>query len=173
MNLSNDLITLIFEKLSFNNLLLLLKINNELNNIIKNYKKFVEILKIKASNYIKYRWMDYKINKKENVICKTKNITISNNQNLKLDNLMCIYYKNNSTNIKYNEKCEKYVKKECFILNCISKKKLEKQFICLNYHPYTKIYLRNNYPEYYSSIADNSYNLIVYSDNIYFNKLFN
>ena len=174
MNLSNDLITFIFNNLTFNNLLLLKKTNNELNKILKKYNKFVTILKIKASNYIKFRWMNYKINKKDYIICRTKNKNIKDsNYNVNLDNLICIYDKNNSTNSMYNNKCEKYIKKECFIFNCISNKKLEKQFICLDFHPYTKIYLRNNYPDYFNNLGTNSHNLILFSNDIYFNKLYN
>lgn len=120
--------------------------------------------------------MNYKINKKDYIICiiKNKNINEGSFYKLKLDNLICIYNKNNSTNLMYNKRCEKYIKKECFILNCISKKKnLEKQFICLDFHPYTKIYLRNNFPDYFNNIGTNSHNLIIFSSDIHFNKLYN
>lgn len=49
--------------LNFNNLLLK-KTNNELNKIVDNYNIFDKILKIKASDYIKFKWMNYKITKK-------------------------------------------------------------------------------------------------------------
>lgn len=174
MNLSNDLIPYIFNNLNFDNLLLFKKTNNELNKIVKNYSIFARILKIKASNYIKFVWMNYKIINKDCIICRTKINNIKDlNYNVNLDNLICIYDKKNNTNLMYSNKCKEYIKKKCFIINCILKdnKKLEKQFICLDFHPYTKLYLRNEYPDYFNNLGENSYNLILFSDNIYFNKL--
>tara|TARA_B100001559_G_C16269697_1_gene515504 strand:- start:37 stop:594 length:558 start_codon:yes stop_codon:yes gene_type:complete len=146
------------------------------NKIQKNDKKFIKMKQIFAANFIKFWWLSRDIGK-TNIICiiKNNNIEEFTTKHI-LDNLICVYRPNRTTNIKYNARCKKYneqyneSKNNYNILNCFRNttyNKRHEQYVRLVLHPFTKLYLNNN------PLTTDLYmpEIIIKHDNIYYNHL--
>tara|TARA_Y100000994_G_scaffold71741_3_gene58784 strand:- start:2217 stop:2801 length:585 start_codon:yes stop_codon:yes gene_type:complete len=178
--LNNDIYDIICNKLNIKILLTLKLLNKSIYKLIKKNEKYDNIIRIMASNYIKFWWLSKKLNKDE-IICISKpnsryNTDINNGllydilNKSNLDYCIFTYNINNNTNIHNTHLCKYYNKfEQKSIYNYFSKKKCKKLTrtqICIQIHPY--MLLNKNLQKYINHQPLEFYECL-FSDNIQYN----